>query len=88
MDKRSSTISARVTPELEHQLQQIALARDTTVSDLNCAAMTEVAERERTLYIRLRCAFEETPDLYRFAKTNTSRKRESFFCDGVSSIII
>ncbi len=64
-DKRSATISIRVTSELESQLQAIAIAHDTTLSDLAFRALLEVAERERTRYLKLRAAFEACPDLPR-----------------------
>lgn len=63
MEKRTSTISARVPSDLEHQLQQIALAHDTTLSDLICQALTDLADRERARYQKLRRAFEAEQDL-------------------------
>lgn len=63
MDKRSATVSARVTPELEAQVQAIALAREQTVSDLIHHALLELVERERLIYQRLSRAFTAPPDL-------------------------
>lgn len=63
MEKRTATISARVPAELEYQLQQIALAHDTTLSDLVCRALNELAEKERAHYLRLKRAFEGGKDL-------------------------
>jgi len=63
MDKRTATVSSRIPPELESQVQAIALARDVTVSDLICSALAEVVERERRTYHRLRSAFEDRQDL-------------------------
>ena len=63
VDKRTATISARVPSELEHQLQQIALAHDTTLSDLVCRALADLAATERARYLKLRAAFEGETDL-------------------------
>lgn len=63
MDKRSATISIRVPPELEHQLQMIAAARETTLSDLGCQQLALFVEGERFRYLKLREAFEGERDL-------------------------
>ena len=63
MDKRTETVSARITPELLQQLYGIALARDVTISDLINTCLAQDAERERERYLRLRRAFESAPDL-------------------------
>jgi predicted transcriptional regulator len=63
MEKRTQTISARVTVELERQLQGIALAHDTTLSDLVYRALQDLAETERSRYLKLRSAFEGEQDL-------------------------
>lgn len=63
MDKRTETISSRITPELLHQAQQIALARDITLSDLVFQQLEALAEAERARYLKLRQAFECSPDL-------------------------
>jgi predicted transcriptional regulator len=65
MDKRSSTISIRITPELEHQLQQIAAANDTTISSLVCDLCLAHVEDQRRRYEKLRAAFEDFKDLPR-----------------------
>jgi uncharacterized protein (DUF1778 family) len=63
MNKRTATISARVTPELEAQIQAIALARDTTVSDLTYQALSDLAARERRAFEQLSRAFGVGQDL-------------------------
>ena len=68
MDKRTATSSYRLTPELEHQIQQIALAQDVTVSDLTFQTMQAMANAEFSRYLKLRAAFEANPDLPGFRK--------------------
>lgn len=63
MDKRSATISIRVPTELEHQLQAIAAARETTLSDLGFQQLSAFVEGERSRYLKLRQAFESGQDL-------------------------
>lgn len=72
MDKRTATVSSRIPPELESQVQAIALAHDVTVSDLICSALAEVVERERRTYHRLRTAFEAEQDLPGISQKNTA----------------
>jgi hypothetical protein len=57
MDRRSETISSRVTKELLAQVQAVCIARDTTVSDLTFMALTDLVERERQTYLRLSAVF-------------------------------
>lgn len=49
--------------ELEHQLQQIAVAHETTVSDMVCRYLENLAAREFARYKSLRTAFEGVQDL-------------------------
>lgn len=63
MEKRSAHISARIPCDLETQIQAIAQARDTTVSDLICCALMDLVEVERSRYFKLRTAFEGKPDI-------------------------
>lgn len=63
MDKRSSTVSARIPAELETQLQAIAMVRGQTLSDLIFHALSSVCQEERERYLRLKLAFEALPDL-------------------------
>jgi antitoxin component of RelBE/YafQ-DinJ toxin-antitoxin module len=62
-DIRSETVSARISESLLAEVQAIALARDTTVSDLICQSLEEVAQRERRAYEKLRAVFEAHQDL-------------------------
>ena len=63
MAKRTSTLSVRVTPELEAQLSAIAEARRTTTSGLINDELMGLVERERLAYYRLKAAFEVSQDL-------------------------
>ncbi len=63
MEKRTSTVSARIPSDLEFQLQAIAQIRDTTLSDLICSTLAELVEQERVRYLKLRSAFECAPGL-------------------------
>ena len=53
MDKRSATVAFRTFEDALHGLQQIAVARETTVSDLMHQAALDIIERERRLYLTL-----------------------------------
>lgn len=41
MDKRTEILSARISSELLAQIQAIALAHDTTISDLTCQCLSD-----------------------------------------------
>ena len=71
MDKRSATISARVTPELERVLEVLALARDTTLSDLVFTELLRVADREHARYLKLQQAFGAVTDKQGLPDTNS-----------------
>ena len=62
-DIRSETVSARISESLLNEIHAIALARDTTVSDLICQSLEEVARRERRAYEKLRSVFGAHQDL-------------------------
>lgn len=68
MDKRTETVSFRTTHDIKHALEQIALSRDVTVSDLCCEMASDFCEQSRAVYLRLRAAFEKNPDLPGFRK--------------------
>jgi hypothetical protein len=57
VDKRTETLSARIPSDLLAQIQAIAMAHDTTVSDLTCQCLTELAAKERLRYEKLSAAF-------------------------------
>ena len=63
MDKRTETRSFRLTPELDRQLELIAIARDMTVSDLVYQHCLALAKEEHVRYLKLRQAFESMPDV-------------------------
>ena len=63
LDKRIATVSARIPAALEFQLQAIAQARDTTLSDLIYQALAAMVEAEHSRYLKLRPAFEPGLDL-------------------------
>lgn len=63
MEKRSATISARITPELEGVAQAIADAYDQSVSDLIFDLLVERAEKERRVFENLKRAFAVGEDL-------------------------
>ncbi len=63
MEKRSSHISARIPADLEAMALAVAQARDTTLSDLVCQALTDLVEAERSRYLKLRPAFEPGQDI-------------------------
>ena len=57
MDKRSDTVSFRLPPAMRRQLEAVALAHETTLSDLIYQLALERLERERRAYERLHEAF-------------------------------
>lgn len=63
MEKRTATVSARIPEGLEQQLHAVALARDTTLSDLICSALADLVEVERSRYLKLRPVFEQGQDI-------------------------
>lgn len=63
MCKRTATVSARLTPELEAQIQVIALADDITVSDLIYRLLSDHAAVARARWEKLKPAFGERQDL-------------------------
>ncbi|CAK0766743.1 hypothetical protein CCP4SC76_4600001 [Gammaproteobacteria bacterium] len=63
MDKRSSTISSRIPPDLEKQLHAIAIARDISLSDLVYTALASLAREEHIRYLKLKQAFDGMPDI-------------------------
>lgn len=63
MDKRSSRVTAALTPELLTALQQIALAEEVTVSDLLYTLALNFARDQHRRYLHLRRAFDDFPNL-------------------------
>ena len=63
MEKRSSTVSARIPSDLEFQLQAIALVRCETMSDLIFHALVALVQEERDRYLKLRHVFDGAPDI-------------------------
>lgn len=63
MEKRTATVSARIPADLEQKLHAVALARDTTLSDLICSALADLVEVERSRYLKLRPVFEQGQDI-------------------------
>lgn len=61
--KRSATVSSRIPAELELALQQMALAENTSVSDLICRVLVETVATEQRRYLLLKQAFDQLPDL-------------------------
>jgi hypothetical protein len=61
--KRSATVSARIPADLEAALQQMALAENTSVSDLICGVLVQAVAVEQRRYLLLKSAFEQLPDL-------------------------
>lgn len=63
MDKRTSTLSTCVTPELEIAGKALAKGDGMTVSELLCHLLEEYVERKRSLYLGLSQVFGDSPDL-------------------------
>lgn len=63
MDKRTATVSARITPERERDARAIAMANDLSLSDLIDECLAERIERERQYALRLSAALGINQDL-------------------------
>lgn len=63
MEKRSSTVSARIPADLEAALQQMALVDNSSVSDLICRVLVDAVALEQRRYLLLKQAFDHLPDL-------------------------
>lgn len=61
--KRSATVSARIPADIESALAQMALASETSVSDLICSYLVDAVALEQRRYLLLKQAFDNLPDL-------------------------
>jgi hypothetical protein len=63
MEHRTDTVSFRLEPTLRRRLEAVALARETTVSDLIHSWAVAGVEQERLHYERLSAVFGINQDL-------------------------
>jgi predicted HicB family RNase H-like nuclease len=63
MNKRTATISFRVSPELEARLQATANARNVTLSDLMNQVAVDFDEHQAAIFLKLQAAYGPAQDL-------------------------
>lgn len=74
MDKRTDTLSVRVTPEIRRQFDAFAAADEVSLSEYLFRMMIEHSEKKRVAYDRLTAAFAATQDLPRKQSTREGAK--------------